>query len=406
MKISLLTLGTRGDVQPYAVLGQALQDRGHEVCLCTGKNFQNLVTSYGLNFIPLEADYQAILDTEEGQKILKANPFAIYRNLNQWIYPLISQSLEQFYQLAQESDKVIYHVKALADHFADQFPQKMIRAMVVPAVETTSAFANPAFSGFPFPRFLNRCSYALSRWAMRMMNKPIASFRSQAKLTKKYQIPHTPFLYGLSAYFLPRPVDFPKSSHFTGFWFENSSVDLPQDLLSFIQAGEPPLVISFGSMPFKAKLDLGSVLIRLTQRFGIRIILIRGWGLNQLEDLDSVAAIKVIDQAPYDKLFPLVKAIVHHGGLGTTAACLRAGKPFLVCPILYPVGDQAFWGQLAHQRGLAPLPLPLSQMTETKLNQRIEELLNQTALTQAAQALAALLQTENVLERAIQLIEA
>ncbi len=124
MNIAILTLGTRGDIQPYAVLGQALQQRGHKVTLSTAKNFRELVLSYGIDFVPVEADFQAILDSDEGKKMMKGNPFAIRRNLHTWIYPLITNSLKAFYKLALESDLVLYHVNTLADSFADQFPHK------------------------------------------------------------------------------------------------------------------------------------------------------------------------------------------------------------------------------------------------------------------------------------------
>lgn len=77
MKIAILTLGTRGDVQPYAVLGQALKNRGHKVTLSTVKNFEQLVKSYGIDFAPVDADFQEVLDSDEGKKMMKGNPFAI-----------------------------------------------------------------------------------------------------------------------------------------------------------------------------------------------------------------------------------------------------------------------------------------------------------------------------------------
>jgi sterol 3beta-glucosyltransferase len=77
MKIAILTLGTRGDVQPYAVLGQALQQHRHEVTLATAKNFESLIKSYGLCFVPIEADFQGVLDSDEGKMMMKGNPFAI-----------------------------------------------------------------------------------------------------------------------------------------------------------------------------------------------------------------------------------------------------------------------------------------------------------------------------------------
>ncbi len=87
MKIAILTLGTRGDVQPYAVLGQALQRCGHVVTLCTGKNFESLVKSYGIGFVAVEADYQAMLDSDEGKKIMKGNLLTIRHSLKTWVYP-------------------------------------------------------------------------------------------------------------------------------------------------------------------------------------------------------------------------------------------------------------------------------------------------------------------------------
>ncbi len=405
MKIALLTLGTQGDVQPYAVLGQALKERGHLVTLSTAKNFETLVKSYGLEFVPVEADFQEILNSEEGKKMMKGNPFAIKRNLNTWVYPLISNALSEFYTLARNSDKVIYHVKTLADCFADQFPEKMIRTSVLPIIEPTKEFANPALSGLPIPGFLNRMSYTLANLSTKLLSKPIGRFRAQFLLPKKYRVPEIQNLYGISPTFLPVPKDYPSHSVFTGFWFGSSETEVAKDVLDFIQKGTPPLLLTFGSMPFKSKFDLQKSIIDITTKLQTRIIVVKGWGLDETELLESHQDIKIIESAPYEKLFPLVKAVIHHGGIGTTAACLKAGKPFMICPILYPIGDQQFWGQLAYKKHVGVRPIPISKMTASKFLSGIKELLTNQKLYDTAEEFKNALATEDGLQKAIGVIE-
>jgi len=404
MKIAILTMGTQGDVQPYAVLGQALIRAGHSVTLSTAKNFDSLVKSYGVEFRPVEADFQALLNSDEGKRLMK-NPFQAKKNLRKWVYPIIYNALNTFYELAKDSDKVIFHVKTMADYFADQFPEKMIKANVIPAIEPTREFVNPVFSALRLPAFLNKLSYKLSDLGIKLMMEPVNQFRKDAGLPSKIGRINIPSIYGISELYLKKPKDYPTDSYFTGFWYGPSSKEIEPDLLEFIKHGDSPLLVTFGSMTFETEMDLPVVINRLSTELNVRIIVIEGWGFHNTKKLSANPNIRVITCAPYDKLMPHVKAVIHHGGIGTIAACIAAGKPFWACPILYPLGDQYFWSSIGFNKGIAIKPLPLSKITEEIFIENVKLLLSRESLYTNVGGMSKSLRFENGVADAVKLVE-
>ncbi len=402
MKIAIFTLGTRGDVQPYAVLGQALAERGHEVTLSTAKNFERLIQSYNLKFYPVDVDYEELLNSDEGRKILQVNLFAIQRNLDKHIYPLVKKSLNEFYKIAQSSDLVIYRPKTMADVFTNQLNVKAISVAVIPAMEETAAFLNPMFSGLNFPSFLNRWSYKLNKWRYNLLKTPIDEFRIQNGLDSKKINNNIPCIYGISPSFLKRPADWPANQYLTGFWFPKRTGIEDPETLDFLEKGKPPIVITFGSMPLKK--DISSLINYAVEELDERFIIIKGWG-NWNELNLSSQNIKVVSSANFETLFPKVKAIVHHGGIGTIAECLRAGKPMLICPVLYPVGDHYFWADLAFKLGIAVKPVPLSKMTPVMFAEKISQLISDDKLYKNASSMSKSINAENGVKKAVDLIE-
>lgn len=405
MRVALLTLGTRGDVQPYAVLGRALKERGHEVILCTGKNFGGLAKEYGIEFSPVEADFQALINSPEGKEMMK-NPFRARKHFATIVEPMMIDAMKDFYEIARQSDTVLYHVKSLADFFADQFPQKMIRANVIPAIQPTSEFPNPVFSGLSLPGIFNKLTYRLADLGLAMMKNAIKQFRVSARLdpnvSKQLDLPS---IYGISPSFLKRPADFPADSYFTGFWQGSSPDALPSDVDQFISSGSKTVVVTFGSMPFETKFDLQQSLITMSRTLGVNILVVKGWGFENHAVLGGHQAIKLVQNAPFDKLFPKVDAVVHHGGIGTLAECLRAGVPSLSCPVIYPMGDQHFWGMQSYRRGWSVKPIALKRLNEEKLIASVSEMLRSSALRTNCKLISEKLRTENGVGTAVKIVE-
>ena len=404
MKIALLTLGTRGDVQPYAVLGKVLKGRGHDVILSTGRNFRSLAEAYGVNFIPVEADFHALINSPEGKAMMK-NPFLARKHFRTTVQPMMVDAMTTFYSVAADVDCVLYHAKSLGDFFADQFPEKMIRANVVPALTPTSEFPSPVFSGLSLPGFLNRFTYKLADLGLAMMNPAIRKFRIASGLGVALpQLTNCKELYGISESFLKRPADFPDNIFFTGFWHGQSSENLDEEIIRFISPERKTIAVTFGSMPFQANFDLQKGLLEISRMLDVKILVVKGWGFENV-GVSENKSMKVIEHAPFDKLFPQVAAVVHHGGIGTLSECLRGGVPSLSCPVIYPMGDQHFWGDHAYKRGYAVKPVPLKKLKLDRLIKSISEMLTNRRIRENCQTLSSKLASENGPENVAAIIE-
>jgi hypothetical protein len=167
---------------------------------------------------------------------------------------------------------------------------------------------------------------------------------------------------------LPAPPDWPPNSDVTGYIFpEEGARDFspPADLETFLSAPSPspatrrpPIYIGFGSTSFPDPDHVFTTILTALERTGVRAVVARGWsGLAEdtppakLVALQKAGTVCLIDGVPHAWLFPRVAAVVHHGGAGTLAQGLRAGRPTLIVPA---VTDQFYWGWLVHQRGLGP----------------------------------------------------
>lgn len=404
MRIAICTLGSRGDVQPFLVLGEYLNQHGHEVKVASASMYESMASNYEVDYQSFEGNYESLMDDEALKKEIGKNPFTIGKSLKEKVYPILENSLDTYYELANWADVVLYHPKTMLDGICSALQHKLIKAYVVPLFTPTKEFTNPILSFLPFPRFLNKATYRFAELAMNSFNAPVKNFRAKHNLPAGKGLLSTPELYGVSPSFLQQPADYHKDAHFTGFWMkEEQKGELSEEVISFVSGEKKVLLITFGSMPYKSSIDINEFVKGITDQFDLKVLIVRGWGLKEAK-INASNDVLAVEFAPFDLLFPKIDFLVNHGGAGTMAIALKSGLPQLICPVLHPFGDQCFWGKQTVKAGVGVHPIPLKKLTVKKLTNGVRQLIKEE-LTANANRLKQKIDQENGLLKAKELIE-
>jgi UDP:flavonoid glycosyltransferase YjiC (YdhE family) len=168
-----------------------------------------------------------------------------------------------------------------------------------------------------------------------------------------------------SSSLVSKPKDWGLHLKIAGFSFLPLALSYvpPPELISFLQAGSCPIYIGFGSIVVEDPQSLTAIIFDATRLAGVRAVVSQGWGgLGELVNIPS--NIFMVGDCPHNWLFTQVSCVVHHGGAGTTAAGLAAGKPSVVVPFF---GDQDFWGKMVAQAGAGPQPVPFRTLSASDL---------------------------------------
>jgi len=416
MRIAIITIGSRGDVQPFVALGQGLIKAGHTVRLVTHQDFEAFVKSYGLEFCLIRGNPQEMVGSQEMREVLeKGNFVTIGRQMIRGAERTINEWMEDSLAACQGVDLIIAGGVGLSAGIsvAEKLHLPLLQAFVFPVTPTR------AFPSILLPQTLPNLGGAfnllsshlilqlmwlvsrpmLNQTRKKILDLPPYSFAepSQASRSKGF-----PMLFGFSPSVIPKPTDWRTDDHVTGYWFLDPTDGWtpPPDLLDFLQVGPAPVYIGFGSMGSRKPGETTDLVLQALSKTGQRAILLSGWGGLQKTDLP--ASVCMIDSIPHAWLFPRVAAVVHHGGAGTTGAGLRAGVPSIVIPF---TTEQEFWGQRIHKLGVGPAPIPRRKLTIDRLAQAIQEAVTNTAMRQRAVELGAKIQAEDGIANAVAIIQ-
>ena len=416
MRITLLAIGTRGDVQPCVALGLGLQRAGHTVRIAAPDDMVALVSGRGLDFFPLGINMHRLQETIAGQRLLEAGGGATagFRQMALLFKPLMETLMESIWQASQDAEAIVCSTLGIgAYHVAEKLGVPFVWALIVPAFARTRAFPSPMAPDISLGNGYNWLTHVffeqfmqlfagrlINRWRKGRLNLPPVSLHKWPYDTLQGR--PVPKLYSYSPTVIPKPADWGRHTHVTGYWFLDRPPEWqpPTGLVDFLTAGPPPLYVGFGSlMPANPERITDLVLDALRQS-GQRGVLATGWGAMKESSLpDDVFILRAV---PHDWLFPRVTAVIHHGGAGTTAAGLRAGVP----SILVPFGaDQPFWGRQVYHLGVGPKPIPYKKLTVSRLTEAICTAVSNQAMRRRAAEQGERIRSENGIARAVQVIE-
>ena len=365
LRITCLTIGSRGDVQPYIALCKGLLAEGHRTKIATHAEFEPWVRKHGIDFAPVDGDPAELM------RICVENGMFTYSFLKEasakfrgWIDGLLTSA----WKACQDTDILIESPSAMAGiHVAEALGIPYFRAFTMPWTRTRAyphAFAVPdhkmggSYNYITYVMFDNVFWKAIAGQVNRWRKKEL-SLRSTS--LDRMQPNKVPFLYNFSPSVVVPPLDYSDWIRVTGYWFLDEASDWtpPHELTDFIakaKADDKRIVyIGFGSIVVSDPAALTKTVVDSILKADVRCILSKGWS-DRLGNQDATVPevplppeIHQISSAPHDWLFKQIDAAAHHGGAGTTGASLRAGLPTIVKPFF---GDQFFFGSRLEDLGV------------------------------------------------------
>ena len=418
--IHLISVGSRGDLEPYLALLEELKRRNHEVHLIGSANFKETCRDRALRYTELPSDFRELMGSEAGLQLMEGSAVRLINN------DLLAAWLKAARQAIRGCDLLIAPPLAIwAYHLAEAEGCRFAVTSPIPLVGTRE-FAFLKWPGGPRAKTethlrclqgglrrrllgrLNQLSYKMVRlikW--RQEAGVIQTFRASEGLPAlpwagiagrrdtPPQLKDPQVLHLFSKHVVARPADWPTNAKVTGFCLaKNQATEgySPQeDLQTFLAKGPAPIYAGFGSMIPRNPAHLAEVVIKAASDAGVRLILSPGWG-RVLPKKPCSNTVFILESCPHQWLFPQLLGAVHHGGAGTTATTLQCGIPSIVVAFF---ADQPAWGKTLEELGVSPATHSAKNVTAKALQESLLQIKTVNDYRHRAQDLKKWIQTEN-----------
>jgi len=362
VNVLLTSIGTAGDVYPFIGLGIALRRRGHRATLLVNEHFKSLVTSNDLEFAPLgtaEEYHKALMDSQEYQKSLQDPKFwKQFDGVKTLVESICDTMRAQYDAVTQRYEAGSTVVVASGAGFGVRVAQEKfsipVATVVLQPAALRSAHAMPRVAGAPYlprwlPPFSKRFFFRFADVILdRLFHAPeVNAFRAELglpevrRMMKDWWLSPQRVITLFPDWFCERQPDWPESLRMTGFPLYDGQADdaaLPEDVRSFLDQGEPPIVFTPGSGMMQGHMFFQ------TGADACKLLGARGVFLTR--HLDQIPrslpeSVRHFSYVPLSRLLPRSSALVHHGGIGTLSQAMGAGIPQLIMPMAYDQPDNA-----------------------------------------------------------------
>ncbi|ODV95268.1 hypothetical protein PACTADRAFT_50014, partial [Pachysolen tannophilus NRRL Y-2460] len=412
-RFTLLTIGSRGDVQPYIALGKGLLKEGHKVKIVSHAEFRPWVEKYGMEFGEIAGDPAELMNLMVTHGSMSV---AFLKEASSKFRGWITDLLESSWVACQDADILVESPSAMAGiHIAEALGIPYFRAFTMPWTKTRAyphAFIVPDQKRGGSYNYLTHVMFENVFW--KGISGQVNKWRKETLKLPKTSLDHlqqskVPFLYNISPTVFPPSVDFADWVKVTGYWFldEGLTYEPPKELLEFMDKarkdGKKLVYIGFGSIVVSDPRDLTEAVVNAVIEADVRCILNKGWS-NRLDsgakniEIELPPEVYNAGSIPHDWLFPKIDAAVHHGGSGTTGATLRAGLPTIIKPFF---GDQFFYANRVEDIGAG---IGLKKLNSKSLSKAIKEVVTNQRIIKKAEVIGKQIRSEDGVNVAISTI--
>ncbi len=392
MRFLLAFTGTRGDIQPAVVVATELLRRGHDVVCGVPPNLVDFAAAAGVDARPFGHDTRAHMNSDLVREGLRrGGPRERWRALSEIRNAGWNRAVADMSALAREAQVIV------TGWVSEQIATAHADALAVPCVSLHHAPVRPNRSVLPVPGvppalpapavaagwwLTETAMWALTRSRQNALRRALAAPgpATRAPRTAVEVQVYDPILCpDLCEEWAPRVA-----RPFTGFLAPDPADrarlgdgGIDAGLRDWLEAGDPPVYVGFGSMPVPDAASTVAAVAAACDRLGVRALVGGGW---HALDVSAHPRLRAIGPADHAQVFPRCRAVVHHGGAGTTAAALRAGVPSVIC---WLGSDQPFWGRRCVDLGVGAT-LPLKGLTADALTEALRVALEPGTAARAA----------------------